>query len=193
MPSSGADCRSPSVSRWPTSSRGGRRITACFFGDGAVAEGEFHESLNLAALWQLPVLFLCENNLYAMGTASNGIRRKPTSAARPKAYAIEADAVDGMDVLAVEAATRAQHDSSPGGDARSCLSADLPLPRAFDVRPGSVPDEGEVEQWKRRDPIALFVDCLRNRRLQELRADLLEAESCRHRLIHRREASSGNR
>ena len=48
-------------------------VTACFFGDGAVAEGEFHESMNLAALWQLPVLFICENNLYAMGTARNVI------------------------------------------------------------------------------------------------------------------------
>ncbi len=67
--SSAADCRSPSASRSPTSMQRRARVTACFFGEGAVAEGEFHESLNLAALWQLPVLFLCENNLYAMGTA----------------------------------------------------------------------------------------------------------------------------
>ena len=59
-----------------------RRLTACFFGDGAVAEGEFHESLNLAALWKLPVLFLCENNLYAMGTAL-GRHQSQTDIARP--------------------------------------------------------------------------------------------------------------
>src|SRR5512143_1622683 len=82
------------------------RVTACFFGEGAVAEGEFHESLNLAALWRLPVLFVCENNLYAMGTAlalsesETDIRRKAES------YRVAAAAVDGMDVVAVEAAVR---------------------------------------------------------------------------------------
>ena len=58
--------------------QGRPRVTACFFGDGAVAEGEFHESLNLAALWRLPVLFCCENNLYAMGTRSRARSRRPT-------------------------------------------------------------------------------------------------------------------
>ncbi|MGE5761433.1 MAG: thiamine pyrophosphate-dependent enzyme, partial [Gemmatimonadota bacterium] len=82
------------------------RITACFFGDGAVAEGEFHESLNLAALWKLPVLFVCENNLYAMGT---GIERHQAQLDLPlkaRGYAVPGESVDGMDVLAVEAATR---------------------------------------------------------------------------------------
>jgi pyruvate dehydrogenase E1 component alpha subunit len=84
--------------------QGRQSVTVCFFGDGAVAEGEFHESLNLAALWKLPVLFICENNLYAMGTAlpqhqsQTDIRRKAES------YAIEAEQVDGMDVLAVQSA-----------------------------------------------------------------------------------------
>ena len=68
-PSSAAACRSRSASRWPTGCRGQDRVTACFFGEGAVAEGEFHETMNLAALWALPVLFVCENNRYAMGTA----------------------------------------------------------------------------------------------------------------------------
>ena len=72
---------SRSASRWPTHWLGRPRVTACFFGDGAVAEGEFHESLNLAALWKLPVLFVCENNLYAMGTR---IERR-TVTARPAA------------------------------------------------------------------------------------------------------------
>jgi TPP-dependent pyruvate/acetoin dehydrogenase alpha subunit len=68
-PSSAADCLSRSGLRSRIKCRRASAITACFFGDGAVAEGEFHESMNLAALWQLPVLFICENNLYAMGTA----------------------------------------------------------------------------------------------------------------------------
>src|SRR3974377_2183802 len=86
---------------------GGREsVTACFFGDGAVAEGEFHETMNLAVLWGLPVLFVCENNLYAMGTAlaltesETDIQRKAAS------YRIASEAVDGMDVVAVEAAAR---------------------------------------------------------------------------------------
>jgi len=84
-----------------------RRVTACFFGDGAVAEGEFHESMNLAALWTLPVLFVCENNLYAMGTRTDRALSHTDIAAKASAYNMPARAVDGMDVLAVEAATRA--------------------------------------------------------------------------------------
>jgi TPP-dependent pyruvate/acetoin dehydrogenase alpha subunit len=81
-------------------------VTACFFGEGAVAEGEFHESLNLAALWKLPVLFICENNLYAMGTALRLSEAEPDIARKAEGYAIKAEAVDGMDVVAVEAAAR---------------------------------------------------------------------------------------
>ena len=81
-------------------------VTACFFGEGAVAEGEFHESMNLAALWGLPVLFVCENNLYAMGTAL-ALSESETDIQRKAAcYRIASEAVDGMDVVAVEAAAR---------------------------------------------------------------------------------------
>ena len=87
--------------------RGGAGVTACFFGEGAVAEGEFHECINLAALWQLPVLFVCENNLYAMGTALGRSSEAETDLARKAAgYGMPAWAVDGMDVVAVEAAAR---------------------------------------------------------------------------------------
>ena len=79
-------------------------VTACFFGDGAVAEGEFHESLNLAALWKLPVLFLCENNLYAMGTHLARHQAQTDIARKAEGYGLPGEAVDGMDVLAVEAA-----------------------------------------------------------------------------------------
>lgn len=84
---------------------GRRAVTACFFGDGAVAEGEFHESLNLAALWKLPVLFLCENNRYAMGTELSRHQAMTDLYLKPRAYGIEAEAVDGMDVVAVLEAT----------------------------------------------------------------------------------------
>src|SRR3974377_1316073 len=87
-------------------------VTSCFFGDGAVAEGEFHESLNLAGLWQLPVLFVCENNLYAMGTAL-ALSESETDIQRKAAcYRIDSEAVDGMDVVAVEAGAARR---APGG------------------------------------------------------------------------------
>src|SRR5512138_10130 len=80
------------------------RITCCFFGEGAVAEGEFHESMNLAALWQLPVLFVCENNLYAMGTALSRSESVTNISGKASSYAVAAESVDGMDVLAVATA-----------------------------------------------------------------------------------------
>src|SRR5574342_1043801 len=81
--------------------QGRARVSACFFGDGAVAEGEFHESLNLAALWKLPVLFLCENNLYAMGTHLTRHQAKTDIGLKAQAQGVPGEAVDGMDVLAV--------------------------------------------------------------------------------------------
>jgi len=80
-------------------------VTACFFGDGATDEGEFAESLNLSALWKLPVLFLCENNLYAMGTALARHQSVTDLCGKPRAYGIDAEKVDGMDLRAVVEAT----------------------------------------------------------------------------------------
>ena len=101
-PSSAAACRSRSASRSPTSCSGRDAVTACFFGEGAVAEGEFHECVNLAALWHLPVLFCCENNLYAMGTALARSESETDLALKAASYEMPAWSVDGMDVLAVE-------------------------------------------------------------------------------------------
>jgi pyruvate dehydrogenase E1 component alpha subunit len=133
------------------------RVTACFFGDGAVAEGEFHESLNLAALWELPVLFLCENNLYAMGTPIGQELALTDIRARAESYGIAADAVDGMDVLAVEAAARRLAD-----EVRTTGSPRFLELRTYRFRAHSMADpdlyrtKDEVEDWKERDPIALF-------------------------------------
>lgn len=85
---------------------GRRGIAVCFFGEGAVAEGEFHESMNLASLWSLPVLFVCENNRYAMGTALDRSEAETNLVAKLTSYRMRADSVDGMDVLAVEASAR---------------------------------------------------------------------------------------
>lgn len=137
-------------------------VTACFFGDGAVAEGEFHESLNLAALWKLPVLFLCENNLYAMGTALRRHQSQPDIARKSDAYAIPAEAVNGMDVLAVETATKKAVDFVRAGHGPYLLEY-----RTYRFRAHSMYDaelyrtKDEVAQWKQRDPIALFQQQLR--------------------------------
>ncbi len=85
-----AGFRSPSASRWPTRCAASDRVTACFFGDGAVAEGEFHEAINLAALWKLPVLFCCENNLYAMGTAIERAQSQTDLALKAASYGMPA-------------------------------------------------------------------------------------------------------
>ena len=140
------------------------RVTACFFGDGAVAEGEFHESLNLAALWKLPVLFCCENNLYAMGTALARAQSETDITRKAASYKIPSAAVDGMDVFAVEQAARSAIEAvrTTGGPhflefstyrfrAHSMFDAELYRSKA------------EVEEWKQRDPIVLLTHALRER------------------------------
>jgi TPP-dependent pyruvate/acetoin dehydrogenase alpha subunit len=83
-----------------------RGVIACFFGDGAVAEGAFHEGINLAAIWDLPVLFVCENNLYGASTRVDLVMRNPRIADRAAAYGIKGEQVDGNDVVAVYEAAR---------------------------------------------------------------------------------------
>jgi len=137
--------------------QGRRRVTACVFGDGAVAEGEFHESLNLAALWRLPVLFLCENNLYAMGTSIDRALADIEVHLKAQAYAMPADSVDGMDVIAVEAATRAAAEAIRRGEGPWLLEFRTYRFRAHSMfDPELYRDKGEVETWKQRDPIELL-------------------------------------
>ena len=137
--------------------QGRKRVTSCFFGDGAVAEGDFHEAMNLAALWKLPVLFVCENNLYAMGTALRYTEANQDIASKAAAYGMASAAVDGMDVLAVEAAASAAVDHARQGNGPYLLEC-----RTYRFRPHSMFDtelyrtREEVEQWKQRDPIELL-------------------------------------
>ena len=138
-------------------------LTACFFGDGAVAEGEFHESLNLAALWRLPVLFLCENNRYAMGTALERSESETDIAAKARSYRISAAAVDGMDVFAVEAAVRGATESIRGGEGPVLLEL-----RTYRFRGHSMFDaqlyreKPEVEAWQKRGPIVTLTTRLKD-------------------------------
>jgi TPP-dependent pyruvate/acetoin dehydrogenase alpha subunit len=137
-------------------------VTACFFGEGAAAEGEFHESLNLAALWRLPVLFLCENNLYAMGTALERSESETHIARKAASYNIPAATVDGMDVLAVEAAATAAVEAIRRGDGPRLLELATYRFRAHSMfDPELYRDKTEVERWKRRGPIVTFGATLR--------------------------------
>jgi pyruvate dehydrogenase E1 component alpha subunit len=138
--------------------RGRARVTACFFGDGATDEGAFHESLNLAALWRLPVLFLCENNQYSMGTALARHASVPDLCAKPPTYGIPAERVDGMDVLAVERAVRFEAESVRDTGTPRFLELTTYRFRAHSMfDPQLYRDAAEIEAWKARDPIALLV------------------------------------
>jgi pyruvate dehydrogenase E1 component alpha subunit len=142
--------------------KGTDRIAANFLGDGAVNEGEFHEALNLASVWKLPVVFICENNLYGMGTDVRRVSAVIEIYRRVvEAYAMPAEQVDGMDVLAVnEAVARAaQHARAGGGPQflemicyrfRGHSMADAELYR----------DKDEIDVWKRLDPIKQLHDKL---------------------------------
>ena len=132
-------------------------VTACFFGEGAVAEGEFHESLNLAALWGLPVLFVCENNLYAMGTALTLSESETDIQRKAACYRIASEAVDGMDVVAVEAAARrAVHAvrESRKPYFLECRTYRLRAHSMFDAQ--LYRDKAEVEAWRAKEPIVRF-------------------------------------
>jgi pyruvate dehydrogenase E1 component alpha subunit len=139
--------------------QGGDQVVVCYFGDGAVPEGEFHESMNLAALWKLPVIFLCENNRYAMGTSVERALAQTEIWKFGQTYGIPSERVDGMDVLAVReavarAVARARKQKTP-----TLLEADTYRYRGHSMRDpaGAVyRTKEEVERQKLRDPITLF-------------------------------------
>jgi pyruvate dehydrogenase E1 component alpha subunit len=146
--------------------RGLPRVTACFFGEGAVAEGEFHESVNLAALWKLPVLFCCENNLYAMGTALERSEAETDLCVKAASYELPAWPVDGMNVLAVEDAARRAALAVRSGVGPVFLELRTYRFRAHSMfDPQLYRDKEEVERWKERGPIKMLSSRLRERGL----------------------------
>jgi pyruvate dehydrogenase E1 component alpha subunit len=141
--------------------QGRDRVTACF-GEGAVAEGEFHESLNLAALWQLPVLFCCENNLYAMGSALRLTESETDIALKAAAYEVSAWPVDGMDPLAVAGAARRAVDAVRAGGGPHFLELRTYRFRAHSMfDPERYREKAEVATWVERDPIVSLHEALR--------------------------------
>jgi len=137
--------------------QGKQRVTACFFGDGATDEGEFHESLNLASLWHLPVLFVCENNLYAMGTALSRHSADVELTHVPAAHGIVSEKVDGMDVLAVLRACSYAAEMVRSGAGPRFLELVTYRFRAHSMYdPERYRPKEEVAEWKKRDPIELW-------------------------------------
>jgi pyruvate dehydrogenase E1 component alpha subunit len=141
--------------------QGINRVTCCFFGEGAAAEGEFHESMNLAALWKVPVLFVCENNRYAMGTALERSESEIDMCRHAQSYRIPAEPVDGMDVVAVEVAARRAVEAIRNGEGPQFLENRTYRFRAHSMFDAELyRDKKEVEAWKERCPIKRFQNWL---------------------------------
>lgn len=137
--------------------RGRAGVTACFFGEGAVAEGEFHESMNLAALWNLPVLFCCENNLYAMGTALERSQSTTDMALKAASFGMSSWAVDGMDVLECDRAAAHAVAAIRGGGGPVFLELRTYRFRAHSMYdPDRYRTKEEIQRWRARDPITTF-------------------------------------
>ena len=133
------------------------QVCICFFGDGAVNEGAFHESMNLASLWNLPVLFVCENNMYGMGTSVSRASAIPSLFRRAQCYAMDVRSVDGMDVekvydTAFECIEKMRKDKQP-----IFIEAETYRYRGHSqADPQNYRTKEEVEEWKKKDPIVTF-------------------------------------
>ncbi|MDY0011791.1 MAG: pyruvate dehydrogenase (acetyl-transferring) E1 component subunit alpha [Rhodocyclaceae bacterium] len=137
--------------------QGVARVTACVFGEGAMAEGAFHEAMNLAALWRLPVLFCCENNLYAMGTALERSESQTDLCAKAASYGLPTGRADGMEVEAVLTATRGLAARVRAGEGPAFLELQTYRFRAHSMfDPDLYRDKAEVEKWKARGPIQSY-------------------------------------
>jgi pyruvate dehydrogenase E1 component alpha subunit len=160
--------------------QGGDQVVLCYFGEGAIPQGEFHEAMNLSALWKLPVIFICENNRYAMGTAIERALAQTDIRRFAASYGMASESVDGMDVLEIRdcvsrAVERARRDKTP-----TLIEA-----RTYRFRGHSMRDPAgavyrtrdEVEQEKQRDPILLFSDrCLRDGVLSDADVKAIEKD-----------------
>jgi pyruvate dehydrogenase E1 component alpha subunit len=137
-------------------------LVACFFGDGAVAEGAFHESLNLAALWRLPVLFVCENNFYAMGTPLRQHQSQQDLALKARSYNLPAVTVNGMDLSEIQEATRSAALKIRQGEGPYFIEFQTYRYRAHSMYdPDLYRSRTEIEEWKKKDPILAYSEKLK--------------------------------
>lgn len=156
------------------------RVVACFFGDGAVNIGGFHEGLNLASIWKAPVVYVCENNGFAMSTSFARAASVKSVADRAVAYSITGVSVDGMDPVAVYEAARVAVERARKGQGPTLMEARTYRFRGHsesDVAPWSYRTKEEVEEWKKRDPIdSLKKKLLERGVLSEERCKQIESE-----------------
>lgn len=132
-------------------------LSACFFGEGAIAEGAFHEAMNLAALWKLPVLFCCENNLYAMGTSLARSESQTDLCLKAASYGVTTVRVDGMDVVAVHEVVRDAAKQVRQGGGPVFIELQTYRFRAHSMfDPDLYRDKQEIEAWKTRGPIHTY-------------------------------------
>jgi pyruvate dehydrogenase E1 component alpha subunit len=141
------------------------QLVACFFGDGAVAEGAFHEGVNMAAIWQLPVVFVCENNLYGASTRIDKVMKNPRVSDRAASYGFHGETIDGNDVLAVYAAAQRAAEACRNGQGPVLLEL-LTYRRTGHSRRDACHYQAkdEREAWFSRDPITRFATQLFARR-----------------------------
>ncbi len=158
--------------------QGKNNVTVCMFGDGAVAEGEFHESLNLAALWDLPVLFVCENNRYGMGTALEISESQTDISKKAQSYNIESMQIDGMDIVEVSnaahyAVEKIRTTLSP--IFIECLTYRFRAHSMFDAE--LYRSKEEVQSWKQKDPLIVFEKELKDKGLwKKIEQEKIEKE-----------------
>jgi pyruvate dehydrogenase E1 component alpha subunit len=135
------------------------QVVACFFGEGASNQGTFHESLNMAAAWSLPVIFVCENNLYAMGTRQSRIMKIANIADRASGYGMPGVTIDGNDVLAVYTTTRKAVERARKGEGPTLIECKTYRHKGHSrVDPAKYRAKEEVEEWLNKDPIKRLKD-----------------------------------
>ncbi|MCK4440079.1 pyruvate dehydrogenase (acetyl-transferring) E1 component subunit alpha [Candidatus Bathyarchaeota archaeon] len=136
-------------------------VVACFFGDGASNQGTFHEAINMSAVWKLPVIFVCENNVYAMGTRQSTVMLVKNVADRAVAYGIPGVAVDGNDVLAVYEAARKAVEMARKDEGPTLIECKTYRHKGHSrIDPAKYRPKEEVEEWLRKDPIKRFKERL---------------------------------
>jgi len=160
--------------------QGGDQVCICFFGEAAVNIGAFHETLNMASVWKLPVIFLCENNRYGMGTAFERVAAVTDVVEHARSYDMAAEAVDGMNVLTVHDATRRAVERARKGGDPTLLEV-----RTYRYMGHSMSDplhgvyrtKDEVEEQKKKDPITHLAEKLKEEKLIDQAAlDAIDAE-----------------
>ena len=163
---------------WRAQYKGHKDVTVCFFGDGTTNIGAFHEALNFAAVWKLPVIFVCENNLYMEYTPiSEVIPVEHPAASRAAAYGLEAILVDGQDADAVYRAALAAYDKARGGDGPSLIECKTYRYSGHSrADPAKYRPEGELDRWKERCPIKIYRERLKQFGIAEAAIAAIETD-----------------